>query len=78
MVALTKGGRGCVEKLAGMTLLFPSLKAVNFLSGTPFLAKNNQHGLQEKKKQQQETEQIGSGILTGDMGIGCDFNSSFN
>lgn len=78
MVALKKSGRGCGEKLIGVNLLFPSLRALNFSNSTAFSAKNTWRGLQERKQQQQEAEQIGSGILTGDMGIGCDFNSSFN
>lgn len=61
-----------------MNLLFPSLKAVTFSSGSAFLAKNTWLSLQERNQQQEEAEQIGNGVLTGDMGTGCDFNSSFN
>lgn len=76
MVASKKGGRGCGEKPAGMNFPFPTLKAVNFSSGTAFSAKNTWRGLQEREQQQQEAERIG--ISTGDMGIGWDFNSSIN
>lgn len=78
MVALKKGGSGCSEKLSEINL-FPSFKAVvNFSRSSAFLAGNTWHAIQDRTQQQKDAEHIGSGILTGDMGAGCGFNSSFS